>query len=256
MMGGSLIFGVAIGAPVGGYLTRGLGPRAPLLVAAVLFALLAAAALLLREGDRLRRGTPFRHIRRVLSSRPLLLFPLLCHFVDRLAVGLFVVIFPLYIDSLGATDPALRGRYLAYFLLPFAFLQFLTGRMAEQTGPLRPLIVGSAVYGLLLTAVGTADLLQLVPIMIGLGVAASVMFPPAILLTARLSDDRTRATAVGGFNLAGSLGFALGPLAGAFAFELQGYALAFVLCGLLELLLAAGGWMLLRRRPAVDRETG
>ena len=43
-------------------------------------------------------------------------------------VGFFVVVFPLYVDSLGATDPAVRGRYLAQFLLPFAFLQYFSGR--------------------------------------------------------------------------------------------------------------------------------
>ena len=41
LMGAALIFGVGVGAPVGGYLTRWYGAHAPVNAAAVLFALLA-----------------------------------------------------------------------------------------------------------------------------------------------------------------------------------------------------------------------
>jgi MFS family permease len=247
LMGGSLILGVALGAPIGGYVTRWYGPRAPLMAAAVLFILLAAGALALREGKDHRSGVRLRDIRDALSSRPRLALPLLFHFVDRLAVGLFVVVFPLYIDSLGATDPAVRGRYLALFLLPFALLQYFTGRLAEITGPYKPLLIGSALYGLLLCTVGYSGLFLLWPVMIGLGIFASVMFPPAILLTSQLSDPRTRGSAMGGFNLAGSLGFALGPLAGGWIYATHGFGAAFVLCGVLEILLAGGAALVLRR---------
>lgn len=169
------------------------------------------------------------------------------HFVDRLAVGLFVVVFPLYLDSLGAMDPAVRGRYLSMFLLPFAALQFLSGKISERTGPAPPLIVGSLLYGLALCWVGVSDLQALVPIMIALGVFAAVMFPPAILLTAQISDSRTRGSAMGGFNLAGSLGFTIGPVLGAWVYRSYGFGAAFLVCGVLEILLAiVGGWVLRR----------
>jgi DHA1 family tetracycline resistance protein-like MFS transporter len=83
--------------------------------------------------------------------------------------------------------------------------------------------------------------------MVTLGVLAAVMFPPAILLTARWSDRVTRASAMGGFNLAGSLGFTIGPVLGAWAFRTFGFGSAFVICGLLEILVAAVGWLVLRR---------
>jgi len=238
LMGAALIFGVALGAPVGGYLTRWAGPRAPVAVAAALFALLALASLALEEGRGLTRGVRISEILGALRGRPRLLLPYAFHFVDRLAVGLFVVVFPLYLDSLGAGDPAMRGRYLSYFLLPFAFLQYFTGRMAERTGPMAPLLAGSILYGAALTTVGAADLLALRPIMVALGVFAAVMFPPAILLTSQLADPRARGSAMGGFNLAGSLGFALGPLLGGWAYVERGFAFAFVVCGLLEIALA------------------
>ncbi len=247
LMGAALIFGVALGAPVGGYFTRWAGPRGPVAAAAALFAVLAVVALALREGQELRSGVRLAEIGRALASRPRLALPCLFHFVDRLAVGLFVVVFPLYLDTLGATDPAVRGRYLSYFLLPFALLQYWTGKLSERWGPLPPLLGGSLLYGLALAVVGYSDLLTLGPVMLALGVFAAVMFPPAILLTARLADPKSRGSAMGAFNLAGSLGFAVGPLLGAWAYGSRGFAFAFVVCGALEVVLAAGAWLVTRR---------
>ncbi len=247
LMGAALIFGVALGAPLGGYMTRWHGPRAPLVAAAALFALLALGALALAEPARRNRAPRVAAILAALRSRPRLLLPLTFHFVDRLAVGLFVVIFPLYIDSLGASDPAVRGRYLALFLLPFALLQYFTGKMVERTGPYKPLLLGSLLYGLLLCLVGYSELFMLWWVMIGLGIFAAVMFPPAILLTSQLSDPDTRGSAMGGFNLAGSLGFALGPLLGGAVYAARGFGTAFALCGLIEVVLAAVGWFVVRR---------
>jgi MFS family permease len=246
LMGASLIFGVSMGAPFGGYLTRWLGARAPLTVAGVPFAALAFAGLFLRESRLQESGVRVREVLSAFRSRPKLVLPMAFHFVDRLAVGLFVVVFPLYLDSLGS-DPAVRGRYLSYFLVPFALLQILSGRLSERTGPWPPLLVGSFLYGVLLCFVGYADLLQLRPIMVGLGVLAAVMFPPAILLVADLSDPRARGSAMGGFNLAGSLGFALGPLLGAWAYQSRGFAFAFVVCGAVEIAIALGAAVSLRR---------
>ena len=83
--------------------------------------------------------------------------------------------------------------------------------------------------------------------MVALGLLAAVMFPPAIYLVAKLSDDRTRGSAMGGFNLAGSLGFAVGPILGGWAYAAKGFAFAFVMCGLLEILVALVGWALVSR---------
>ena len=245
LMGASLIFGVAIGAPMGGYISRWYGTSAPLSAAAVLFVLLALAATALRDGTTLvpqgRIGTVFSS----LGGNLRLLLPMVFHFVDRLAVGLFVVVFPLYLDSLGASDPALRGRYLALFLLPFALLQFFSGKMAERTGPGLPLVLGSLLYGSALCWVGISGLLVLRPVMVALGVFAAIMFPPAILLTAQWSDPRSRGSAIGAFNLAGSMGFAVGPVFGAWAFSAREFGFAFAAVGLMEIALGVVGFVFL-----------
>ena len=253
LMGASLIFGVALGAPMGGYISRWYGPRAPLMAAAILFFVLAALAFALRDGSRLVAQGRLEHVVAALRTKPRLLIPMLFHFVDRLAVGLFVVVFPLYLDSLGATDPALRGRYLALFLLPFAFLQYFSGKMSEKTGPGLPLILGSLLYGSTLCWVGILDLMLLRPVMVALGMFAAIMFPPAILLTAQWSDPQTRGSAIGGFNLAGSLGFAVGPIFGAWAYSARGFGFAFAAVGFMEIALAVFGFAFLIWRPAWSR---
>lgn len=257
LMGASLIFGVAIGAPMGGYLTRWFGARAPLTAAGISFALLAVMSLWLKESPGLTRQHGVREIVAALKARPRIALPCTFHFVDRLAVGLFVVVFPLYVDSLGATDPAVRGRYLALFLLPFAFLQYFFGRLAERIGAGRPLVVGSLLYGLALCGLGLADLVSLQPMMVALGVFAAVMFPPAILLVSEWSDPTMRASAMGGFNLAGSMGFAIGPILGGWAYTTLGFAFAFLLCGVIEIVLAiVGAALLLRWRRQISKRSG
>ncbi len=249
MMGAALILGVSLGAPMGGYVTRSYGARAPVYLAAILLIALAVGSAFLPS--RRPRSSPTRvsGVLAALRAHPRLLMPMLFHFVDRFTVGFFVVIFPLYVDSLGATDPAVRGRYLAQFLLPFAFLQYFSGRLTDVVGPFRPLIIGSLLYGLVLCFVGFSDLGLLWPVMVLLGVLAAVMFPPAITLTSRFSTPQTRGTAMGAFNFAGSLGFAIGPLVGGWAYERSGYGAAFLISGTMEVALAIGaaivvaGWV-------------
>jgi MFS family permease len=248
LMGAALILGVSLGAPIGGYITRHLGARAPLEVAALLFLLIGLGSLALQEPPSVRHQATLGEILATLRARPRLLLPYALHFVDRYTVGFFVVLFPLYLGSLGVDDPAVRGRYLALFLLPFALLQYWTGRLCERIGPELPLFGGSFLYGVVLCVVGYADLQRLWYVMVALGVLASVMFPPAIALTGALSDARTRGSAMGGFNLFGSLGFAIGPVVGAWAHQARGFGFAFLLAGALEIAVVLLALLLGRRR--------
>ncbi len=247
VMGGALSLGVSFGVPIGGYLSRDHGSTAPVHIAAVLFLAIGLGSLALAESRRLAHQPTWREITTALARQPRLLLPYLFYFVDRYTVGFFVVLFPLYLGSLGIADPAVKGRYLALFLLPFALLQPLAGRLAERTGPWALLIGGSLAYGLLLSTVGFAGLSTLWWVMLGLGVLAALMFTPALVLAAQASSAETRASAMGGFNLAGSLGFAFGPLVGAWAFQARGYGFAFVVAGGLEVACALVGLVLARR---------
>ena len=220
--GASLILGVGLGAPIGGLVTQHWGGRAPLALAGGLFLLLAAAALALRDAPALHSRPRLGEIGRALAARPRLLLPWALYAMERFTVGLFVIVFPLWLLAQHGADPAARGRALAAFLLPFAFLQLGTYRLARRFGPFALLAVGCAGYAAAFAALGRVGSGPYYPLLVALGALAAMIFPPTLALTAEWTAPESRASALAGFNVAGSLGFALGPIAGAWAHQSVG----------------------------------
>jgi MFS family permease len=248
--GASMILGVGTGAPLGGLLTHALGPRAPLAAAGLCFLVLAAAALALAEPASRRARIGFGALGRALAARPRLMLPAGLYFVERFTVGLFVIVFPVFLAEAAGADPAARGRYLALFLFPFALGQLGTYRLTRRFGPLPPLALGTLGYGVAFGLLARVPLGALGAWMALLGLLAAVIFPPTLSLTAEWSTAETRASAIAAFNFAGSLGFALGPVAGARAAEAGGYGAAFELGGGVAVagaLAATIAWALRRR---------
>lgn len=225
--GASLILGVGLGAPIGGLVTQHWGGRAPLALAGALFLLLAAAALALREAPGLHARPRLGEIGRALAARPRLLLPWSLYAMERFTVGLFVIVFPLWLLEQHGADPAARGRALAAFLLPFAFLQLGTYRLARRFGPFALLTLGCAGYAAAFALLGRVGGGPYYPLLIALGALAAMIFPPTLALTAEWTAPETRASALAGFNVAGSLGFALGPVAGAWAHRSLGEGQSF-----------------------------
>jgi MFS family permease len=220
LAGASLILGVGLGAPMGGLATQLWGARAPLVLAGALFVLLALAALALREARALHTRPSLAEIARALASRPRLLLPWALYAMERFTVGLFVIVFPLWLLEQHGADPAARGRARAAVLLPFAFLQLGTYRLARRFGPFALLAFGCAAYAVAFAALGRIGAASYYPLLVALGALAAVIFPPTLALTAEWTAPETRASALAGFNFAGSLGFALGPVAGAWAYRI------------------------------------
>lgn len=225
--GASLILGVGLGAPIGGLVTQHWGGRAPLALAGALFLLLAAASLALREAPGLHARPRLGEIGRALAARPRLLLPWSLYAMERFTVGLFVIVFPLWLLEQHGADPAARGRALAAFLLPFAFLQLGTYRLARRFGPFALLTLGCAGYAAAFALLGRVGGGPYYPLLIALGALAAMIFPPTLALTAEWTAPETRASALAGFNVAGSLGFALGPVAGAWAHRSLGEGQSF-----------------------------
>jgi MFS family permease len=225
--GASLILGVGLGAPIGGLLTNTWGARAPLAAAGGLFLLLALAALAMAEAPQARARPSLGQIAHALTERPRLLLPWSLYAMERFTVGLFVVVFPLWLIERQGADPATRGRALALFLLPFALFQLGTYRLARRFGHFALLAAGCAGYALAFAALGRIAPGLMSPLLILLGALAAVIFPPTLALTAEWTAPESRASALAGFNVAGSLGFALGPIAGAWAHHTAGYTASF-----------------------------
>jgi len=76
------------------------------------------------------------------------------------------------------------------------------------------------------------------------GLVAALMYAPSLVLTAELAKPGQRAITMAGFNVAGSLGFALGPLlagtlVGVFrAAGMDPYLPVFIIIAAIEILIA------------------
>lgn len=251
LAGAAMILGVGCGAPIGGLVSHALGARAPLALAGALFLLLALLATALGEPARHSARPRLGAIVSALRSTPRLALPAALYGVERFTVGLFVVLFPIFLEQRLGADPAARGRYLALFLFPFAFGQLATYRLTRRFGALPPLVLGTFAYGCAFALLGRLPNAVLGGWMVLLGLLAAVIFPPTLALTAAWSRPEARASAMAAFNLAGSLGFALGPVVGAAAATAAGLAAAFALGGAVAVvgaLVAAAAALLLRSK--------
>jgi len=254
-VGGSMMLGVAIGAPLGG----ALGRSSTLLPLEVGGALALAAALLAAttiEDDRGREARPgIRAIVRTLVAHPRLGIPLAFAFADRFTVGFFTTTFSLYVRRIHGLSPAEIGLTIAVFMIPFALLSYPFGRLAERLPIALLLCGGSLLYGVGTAAVGFVGPPQLSVLMFAIGVSAAVMFVPSMVMTTDMAPDEIRATALGGFNAAGSLGFIVGPIAGGAISQVvaaqsdwaTGYQVAFIVAGAAEFLCVAVSLPLLLR---------
>jgi MFS family permease len=265
LVGGSMMLGVALGAPLGGWLGRDdallpLRAGSALLLGATALAALSAGRPAAR-GERPR----LREIAAALSDHPVIAVPLAFAFADRFTVGFFTTTFSLYLRRVHDVSSAQIGLAIATFMIPFALLSYPFGRLAERRSAVALLCVGSLLYGAGTAAVGfVAPPGPLLALMFAIGVAAAVMFVPSMLLTIRVAPDAVRATALGAFNAAGSLGFVIGPVAGGAISQivaggwdwLTGYRTAFAVAGASEALCVAIALPVLFRLRRVRAETG
>lgn len=210
-MGGAIVLGVAIGAPLGGLLGRE-DPTLPLVVGGWIGLLLALVAWPAASGLDHRPNPDAVPRRPSLLVAPGLRLPYLFSFVDRFTVGFFVVAFPLLAGQELGLGPGQVGLLIGAFMLPFALLNYPAGRLAERHGPWVAILGGSLVYAGLFSAIPWSSATALPWVMAGCGLMSAAMFGPVLVLVLTRSPPETRAAAVGGFNAAGSIGFLIGPL--------------------------------------------
>lgn len=265
LLGTSLMLGVALGSPLGGRLVD----RGPALVYGAGAALLVAAAavsLLLSVPAPAPGAVPGRRYAWNVRMR-LAWVPLAYAFMDRFAIGVFVSTFTLFLGEVHGATGAQRGLLMSLFLLPFAALCWPAGRLADRAGWYRPLVVSNLLFGVVFAAYGQVSFGWLPVLMVASGVLSALMFAPNLLLTSEVAT-RAGEGIFGAFQIAGSVGFLLGPAVGGALVALLRddagavrYADIFVLVGLLEVTLAASSALALARlvrrrelsvRPARD----
>ncbi|MCG1004484.1 MULTISPECIES: MFS transporter [Halobacterium] len=231
--------GTALGAPVGGRLTE-LDPKLPLVVGCVALAVAGVAALRVPDRAPSGHGDSLRSGLQVLRDRPTLSVPFAFGFIDRFTAGFFALVGSLYFRQVFGLDAGAVGLTLALFFAPFALLQYPFGRLSDRVGRTVPIAVGSATYGLVVVAIGLAPHVRLAQGgMVLVGVLGALMSPATMALVTDIAGDDERGVSMGGFNVAGSLGFLTGIVGGGWVAEQYDFTTAFALAGGAELLLAA-----------------
>ncbi|WP_158855516.1 MFS transporter [Halorhabdus sp. CUG00001] len=235
--GAAIGFGAALGSITGGGLST-VDPLAPLYAGA---AVLAGAALLAAtvpdrtSGGGLDLGPLLARLR----GRPALIVPYAFGFIDRLTAGFFALTGVAYFTDAFGVGPALAGVTLALFFFPFAALQYPMGHLSDRVGRFLPVVVGSLLYGVTIVAVGVAPVFALAAaLMVVVGVCGAAVAPATMALVTDLVPASERGSAMGGFNVFGSLGMLAGFLVGGVVADRYGFLTAFLAAGGLEIAIA------------------
>jgi MFS family permease len=251
-----MLLGNGLGAPIGGALS-GISLAYPFWLGAVLLLVMAVVIWLgVRETPAVTHGYSFRKSMMLFREHPRLGIPYAFTMLDRLTVGFFVGQFPILADKVYGFGPAQRGIYLMVFLLCFALFSPLGGVISDRLGRTRPMLLGTVAYGLMLMLVGRVGPEMLYVVMAFGGLCGAVLYPPSIALVGDYAGPGQRGVAMGGFNLAGSIGFAAGPLLFNLIADGFGILTPPLVAGLLCILAAAvAAPLMLGRRVALAPET-
>ncbi len=248
----AIMIGVAIGSPLGGWLVE----HGSSLVYIVGASLLLVAALMALAIPATPAPATEPAPRRYSFDRAQLQawVPLGYAFMDRFSIGVFVSTFTLFLTQVHGLTASERGVLIALFMLPFAVLCYPAGRLADRIGWFAPMMIGNVLFGAVFASYGIIPSGWLPLAMIASGVLSALMFTPNLLLISDLAERGHGEGLFGAFQVAGSLGFLVGPMVGGMLLAATrdgatsgNYRLIFALVGLLEGMLAIVAYAALRR---------
>jgi len=244
-LGGLLILGITIGVPLGGIIAKS-EPSNVLWSAGVISLIAAVVAIGVSSRKSSSESTSFRDYLKTLQQTPWLLLPYAYTFIDRLCIGIVISSVTLYMSEVLNMDPATRGVELFYFLLPFALLSYPAGRLSDRIGRIWQMAIGTILFGIVYMMYGFAEGAVFSLLMIVSGVLCALMFAPNLAMCRDLSSEEQKGSAFAGYNVAGSLGFAVGPLLGGSIYawlitsndQLAAFQQTFIIAGSFEVLCA------------------
>ncbi|MFN8573767.1 MAG: MFS transporter [Gemmatimonadaceae bacterium] len=249
-LAGALMIGVAIGSPLGGVLVE----RGPWLVyaAGAVFLLLAAVTCLsIGRIPAPEHASAGRYEWNRASAFTWV--PLGYGFLDRFSIGIFVSTFTLFLGEAHGLSATQRGVLIALFMLPFALLCYPAGRLADRRGWFAPMLLGNLGFGIVFASYGVVSKSMLPVAMLASGVFSALMLAPNLLLISDLVRRGYGEGLFGAFQVAGSMGFLVGPIVGGILVSVTrnadgrpAYEWIFAGVGLLEFAMAAISYSLLR----------
>ena len=218
LVASSLMIGVAVGSPLGGWLAM-RSPAAVYLTGATLLVIAALASLAIPRlpvDTAVGGGHRYDWNRRSLAAW----MPLAFGFIDRFTVGVFVSTFTLYLAEVQRISPSERGVLMSLFMLPFALLCWPVGRLADRIGWYALISTGTIAFGITFATYGLVPGALLPVLMVVSGLTSAMMFSPNLLLVSEFARRGAGEGLFGTFQIAGSFGFLAGPIVGGLAVEL------------------------------------
>lgn len=238
ILGMGMALGNGMGAPAGGRLGAE-NPLYPLYFGAIiLFFGAVITTVFLKEKKLEARPASVMDAIHLLKEEKRIFIPYAFSFVERFTVGFFISVFSLMLAMKYGMGPGSIGIYMMAFLIPFALLQYPLGAISDKIGRVIPLLVGSILYGITVVSVGIVEPPFLALAMVFGGIVGALMYPPTAALAGDLASPSKKGTAMGGFNLFGSLGFAVAPFIGGLIADRYGFEISFAVAGLTVIVVA------------------
>ncbi len=254
---GTMSIAIAAGFIIAPILTGLLGQRH----LTALFAIAGAMLILggfwmmadLGSAERITRSDhSLRSSIRVLSARPSLLIPIAFAFFDKFTFGTLAHLTALAVKDLFGHETRASSLILLGFWIAFLLACVPVSRICDRFGSLRTLVIGSALYGAALIALGWTGLAGFAVVMILAGVFCAVQYVPSIALVGEFADPAQRGFSMGVWNMSGSIGIVVGIILSGKLSTIS-YALAYGVAGGLEIGVALAGLISLaafkRARP-------
>ncbi len=213
-LGGTLLtLGGGIGQSLG--FLGNTNPILPFFVGGGILILLSLFAFFLLEESKIqqRENISFDKSGFFLKLSPLLIIPVIFHFIDRFTVGYFLSSLNLHLrEDLGFTPGKVGGLFGIMFLL-MSLLSLPAALLARRWSSIFLIWIGSLLYGIAQASTGVFnDSFYLTLSMIGCGIGAGLMYVPAMRLASSLSPVGRNGLVMTVFTGLGSLGFLLGPI--------------------------------------------
>ncbi|QEE14425.1 MFS transporter [Promethearchaeum syntrophicum] len=253
----TIFMGMAMGSGtmLGGFLAN-FGTYVPIYVSIGSYSIVFLLAILILKDPKFVQQHPtIKQSIFLAKEKPHILVPALFNFIDRLHMGFLIALIPLYLTFVIPLEPSMRGMIFGLSAIPSIILSYPVGRKSDGPwGRIKPLALGSIIYGVLLSLTGIVAQDSLVIFIIFLmfqGCAQGLTMTPNNSLLGDIIEPEHNAMAVSIFNFFGNIGMILGPIFG-LIFG-RNYSMAFLVAGIIEILSLIFNIFLARKLKVMEK---
>ena len=235
----ALFLGFGTGPILGGFTKDLIGMQADFLIMGGLcFLAFFLVLIYLPRSSSLQKNAPSTDIpfRTILQSRNII--GICCYrFASAFCRGSIMTFLPIYANSALKLNGSQIGLVIASSILLTALLQFPFGKLADKLNRKMLVILGSILYFSIVPFIpSTLNFIQILTLNIALGFFGALSLPAASALTVKEGKTYGMGSTMAIFNVAMSVGLAIGPLTSGIFLDLWGLSGVFYLCTILGFL--------------------